>query len=603
MNNYIEILDEKISLPTSGASLSLQNAFFDTENADRGYSLPFNVALSPTMASKFKPLTRLDSVPNYGDLTAKLFLNRQEFETGIFKINKISNNVVDGNFQSEVSQLLANAAEVKIADLMPTFPLDAPSGHWEYFLSLPTPGRGYSLTLNGTTISVTATTSSPFEIPSLVTALNAGVAAVNPNFESTFTDRLVILDPHDQNPQIRSTSPFLTESMSKTYGQSQQEIFLAYISALTTTNAVFRMPRKRNAKIYEKPILAGEYPINPMVWDSGTSTWLAYGSPHSESENWGYTYQPFLTLRYLLFLIRVKFQYDAIEGDFAEWTDVEKLLIDNDTLFDDVKKEFVWDTTTSAFVEKYINRYVNKIEFKKHVPDMTAKDVLTGLCDWLHLTITVKNGRIIFKKKRAQLTKIPHNWTGLQGSDISRNLKKSEGFTLKYKAYDGDALPPLPNYVGGDGKVLIELPLSIPNKMDYAGEMMIQSERPSTSTAGGLRLFFDRGLRGTHWASSNDHLAEDGTTIIGLFSLRFEGDYGIYNVFRKGVDERINDGWVVTRSVLLSTADIFALKESENTRVYIFDAKNGALDGVLKTVDVRLLPDGLGLAKIDVVCV
>ena len=580
--------------------MTFSNPVFDSEYIARAFSFPIQLPLSSRSLLLFNYPNRLDAVPNYATIAAKLWLSSQEYFKGTFDVYKAYNTMVDGNLQNDVRDTLDKAEKIKINTLLETFTMPVTTGKWVFALTFAGTFGGvyYQIVINGHSFGYT--TVSGDTVSTAVINLTNQIHAVFPNITTSRTDALELHDPDGNNPIEYSALLNMSASEATTYGEARQNAFLDFIKTdLITPPDSHRWPRKFNGNLYDgKALTVVANPINYITWN-GTD-WIIRANEFRSSEDWSYTYQPFVRLAHVIEKVRVALGLDAITGDFDEWADVDNIEFDHDVTFDFTRKEKVYDSLSAAWVDKYMNVFANTINLNNLVPDISAKELFKNICEWLRLDMTIEDNRLIFRKNKRVLKGDVRDFSLKINPTHEKDVKKPQGFTLKYKSYDGDTMAPLTDYVSGDGVTIVDVPVSVPNQKVWVYGKMIESNRKASTTVP-FRVFFDRGLNGDYLMSSNDCFEEDGTTLRGLWSMQFDGSHGIVETFRGGIDELVIDGESVTKTVYLTTADLFDLDNWNNSRVYFYDDEGASCQAVIKKIEVKVMQWNLAVARVTFV--
>ena len=513
----IKIEDEWAELmPQTQVDISFKSPVFDADHAARNYSLPHRIAASPVMLTRLKNMHRLDTTVDSKSLIEKIYIDHQFLDEGVFEVEKVTPQYMDGHFANNVRQYVSDLGNTQLYNLLPIIEIPQTlRAHWGFVVDWAQnmAGKFYSMYINGSTISYTAQASDTPLTVSLyfVNKIQAdfGIPANN-----TYS-RIDIFS----NGEIVRLHPWASELQGLhlqadwlSFAQARQQNFTNFIKEC------FDNPRDdisfgfmKNPKFYDNKNLQWVGEINSVYKVIG-SEWVpnknAFIKITEESVatkgHWEYNYVPFVRVRYILKLIAQSLDLADIGGDFDEWIELmSDLVVYNFFALDEVLQEWQFDISNNTEAEKAANVCATKIDLKNHMPDMSARDFLKDFCETFNLYWDIVNGRLFFKKKDNLLTGQPSAiiQSKLVPNSIERSYKKRQGLSLNFKRDESDIAIPISPYSEGDGKTDIVLPSGIlaenflfQARCCYA-EQIGNSGLSKTGNTLALRFMLDKGVQ------------------------------------------------------------------------------------------------------------
>jgi hypothetical protein len=213
------------------------------------------------------------------------------------------------------------------------------------------------------------------------------------------------------------------------------------------------------------------------------------------------------------------------------------------------------------------------------------------------------------------------DWTALATASAKGQRRWRRGYTLRYPNISEDqqllspSLDQLLPRIYGDGWHRYDMPfhscrMSSQGYFPFTDRVKFPIvEQPGSSNEGGLgenpysfRLLFFRGLRLSEAEENYVMASSDATDYAGNptgeLSLELSGPDSLYENNLKGIPELLADGTPITKYIELGIGDITLLRNWSNSRRKIFDP-DGEFVGIIKQIEFKPTPTGIGLAKVD----
>ena len=604
--------------PDTSLTITVHNPLFDQDGAEALYSFPFSLPATPKNRSLLSYANRLDNSSNNTTYTnAVLEIEGIPFDFGVLELDeqKFTSDSIGAVYKNLVPALLEDLDKIQIDEILETVQGTylVPKSVWKFDLTIGAPNT-FAITVGGNVITYTA---APGETAQqIVTGLSNAIDTIFPamSYNPPGNTQLQLESASvNQHPIGFASLVGLSLVSVVTTGQARQTGFHNRVSLINSTPVdthcfpmlywlnFYKGNNRRRYTSLINAALGGNFILNQ-----------AYEEPA-----WETTFVPFVKLPYLFDKILDNTSLVTHwEGYFLD-TDIQKLLIFNnravDELIEDIYEISGFNTT------KFLNGYQNTIDLHRHVPEISARDLLERFIAVFGLWYRITGTTVTFYKKLDQLTSAPVDWTEKSEPDFTATRNKREGFTLEYAETEDiwTSNTQLQELVYGAGKDIIALPFS---SVHFSSQPLLQFpasaklpilNQAGSSTEGGLgdndysfRLFFDRGMQPasngqTYSFATHDYSNYAGSPV-GALSLDLNDPGGIYEQNHKTLLEMNSNGQPVTLTMRLNVADILTLRQWTNSR-RVVKLPNGQVNAVVKSVQFKASVQGIGISLVEVI--
>lgn len=601
--------------------LNIISPLFDRDGAEALFSLPFKLPATATNLQAFGHANRLDNADNTTRYSGALYVDGLPFEpAGVIELDDqaFTSDYIGVVFKNEAPRIFEQLDRLKINDILETIEVpQVTTAHWIFELDPPVaPGNTYSIVINGTNYSYTATTDIEPEVTqSLAIAINADHPGLA---DAGFYEELRLFSVAVNGVTINGTTNLDLISII-TPGLAAQANIQALIEGINLSpDSRVSFPYLYWEKYYKD--LVTNYQLRANPWLNGD--WIS-NEPWPEKFRWQMTIIPFVRLPYVLDRIAAAIPdfFTVHSGFFAPGGDGSGLIFFNNRSLD----LLYYDQYEIEF--KYVNGFKQSINLNQHVPELSGSDLFHRLFDHFALWMRITGTGIEFVKKRDMLAQLPIDWTSMSEPDYTATRRLRRGFTLQYpdlRPEDKNFEPNLPfdgqleDYVYGEGFEKIPLPFGTCKVNDTVvalpGSGILKTacmNQPGSSDEGALgdnkysaRLLFDRGIQESDMGeqyvmASHDNTDQAGATIAAL-SLDLNAPDGLYSLHHKGILDISTDGQPVTLAMRLSIADLLEVRKWTNARRTIV-LPEGQVTAVIKSIRVKARNNGLGISIVEFV--
>lgn len=602
--------------PDAALTLTVHNPLFDPDGAEALYSFPFTLPATPRNLETLSHASRLDSSNNTTTYTnAVLEIEGVPFDNGVLELDeqKFTREGIGAIYRNAVPELLDELEKIKIHEILETVAATylTPKSVWKFDLTI-SPPNTYAITIDGSVITYNAGAGETSA--QIVTGLSANIDAVFPAMSYN--------PPGNTQLQLESAQVNLHPvGLFSLVG-------LSLVSVVTTGQARQTGFQNRVAEVNATPVDSHAWPM--LFWlnfyqGSNRRKFTSYinaavggnfieNQPYADPA-WETTFVPFVKLPYIFARIAANTALVSTWAGYFDDTDIQQLLVFNNRAVD----ELIEDIYEEGDDTKFINGFQLNIDLNRHVPEMTARELLSRFLSAFALWYDYTGTTITFYKKQDQLDDAPIDWTHLTEPGYTATRNRREGFTLDYQETEDQYTDPaqLQPYTYGDGKDDIELPFHTLNMTSRSAYVVAANlklpilNQAGSSTEGGLgdndfsfRLLFDRGMQPasnsqTYRYGSHDYSNYAGSAV-GSLSLDLNDASGLYHQNHKSILKLLSDGQPVTLPMRLGIHHILDARKWENSRRTI-KLEDGHVTAVIKSIQFRATPDGIGISIVEFV--
>jgi hypothetical protein len=390
--------------------------------------------------------------------------------------------------------------------------------------------------------------------------------------------------------------------------QARIENLHAYIDS---NPAPFRFPTVYAPQLYggENPSFSGF--VNWWLNDKYYEMEGYQGDPE-----WEVTYIPYVRLRWLLDQIAAAVGLVEISFDLpaAIVEEIDEMLIDNTYPIDQVVEEYV---VTDGIGPRSRNGFASIIDLANHLPDWSAKELLTRLAQGLNCHFRFEDDRLVFVPNQRQATGEERDWTAYAVQSYFFEPKPSDGVLFSYATAE-ETLPadweedddfalgaaqnpftvtfrPLWNALRPN----LLAPLQSTWRVAYHEEVGTSETFSTRSANSPLRLFVWRGVQqdlegNTYRLGASDRANAAGDEIGELSLIWADGYFALF--WRAWAEFMFTP--IITRTCWLPLPELLRLRDFREPLVRIFH-DNGESVALVRSVQVRISPQGLGAAKVE----
>lgn len=584
-------------------SLTLSSPLFDKDGAERVFSLPFRLPRSPHNESLLEHTGRFDAKRKTNIFSpAVLMVGGAEYENGELIATGGDKDSIEVAFRNIPVMLFEELAKFKINEILETINVGqtGAGGYWQYTMdSYP---QTYSISFDDAGIA-TYTPGGGETIDIATLAFASQINNVVPGIVIGASSGTITLSAAKVNEfQIIQT---VALTLAAQIGEGDDDYtdmaaFIATIMATPDTRVAFPMMSWEGA-------YANKAPHYKKVLNNILDGVLYQNPEYTVDEDWKYGLLPLVRWPYVMSKIETE---AGITFDGAVWEldDIQALLIVNNYTLDYVQRDrYPVSSTLASDDFVYQNSFLQEIDLNDHVPGMTAADFVRAFVGTLALYLRYGDGYVRFLKKKDLVSALPFDWSDYVTRDeYDHVIAVEKGYTLDYtrrsedKYSNGTQLDP---YEFGDGSQDLRIPagtlhtdIAVPATIG-AVRMPHTIQKAETGYLGGkasqypLQFLFDRGLQLTsngaeYPYATNDDKADDGTTSIGDYSLRWSGDKGLYEQWWKGV-AGLEQKPELSIRITIPVGQMYELRKWERAKVRFFHP-NGSVILAIKSVEFAI---------------
>lgn len=591
--------------PDTAVNITLHNPAFDEAGVARIYNFPVKLPLTPHNVALMDHLHRIDSRARASTMPQDIRLGGILWARGVVGFSEVTDKLAEAVFRNRDFDVLAKLQDIKLRELMPVIPI--PQTQRTRYVLTPGGGPNWLITINDVLYTAGGLgVAKPDAMNDLVADINAVyplAASYNPG-----TDEFILSTLADPFVISFSVTSFTLVS-EQTLSDAREKNIQAYITAASAGTAPVAFPMIYAPQFYGSRAFAWRFFINHMI--DGDFLTNGYGIEYG----WDTTYVPFVRLRYALDAIATAAGLDAILFDIDAETanDLNDLLIWNNVTLDNVRLEA--GVTEDSTGEK--NGFLTEINLANHVPDYTAAELIERIRKFFNLHLRYEQNTLYLRKNRDQSSAAPVDWSAISSPAYKRTTAQGSGVTLSFDdTTPAKAFPEHDPYIVGAGENSLVLParplhdrilpvFEVANKRilcaaieDYQGTSEPLDLENEDLT---LRLFFDQGIQFgeddiEYWMASVGTEDYHGDPI-GVLSLAFDGEYGLYPNFWQGWTQYLFSP-TITRVTALSLAQLLDLQDWRLPLVYIYSPHGAALS-IVERVQVKVSTQGIAQASVE----
>lgn len=563
------------------------NPAFDSALVARVFSYPFRLPASPLNLRLLKSGNRLDAQQGQPSADATLWAAGSPFAVGKVTVREASATSIECHFGNPDRELIDLLGSVKIRDLMPS--VDIPqtvTAAWDF--DTPPTGGPMEIVINGTTISYDGTgedgNTAAHGLEAAINAVFSGTAFVSPPTGPSSGGILTLTAGANDPFSVLEVSG-LTLVSSTTVSEAAMQNLLDYIeSTFDTPVDSHSFPVLHHVNLYGDANPEFEDFVN--YWLDGT---FGENVP-MDTKAWEYTWIPYVAVKYVFDAIATELDF-AWTGTLYETGDFAALRILSNYTLDQPRQEYF------SGEQKWINGGAKSFALSKAVPDLTAQEFLSQVCEFFNLYIQRTENTLTLHKRKAQFGTPWEIEQMLPDYNIVR--KEARGVTLRFTADAEDLTGDLDTYVIGAGGTEIETELSplqdrevFNNPATTTWQMCQYFAKTGEDVSNGaastapFRLFFDRGVQQNtdgleYHMSTRGDTNMDGDTI-GDLRLEWDGDTGLYAQLWAGWAE-LADKEQLEMTAVLTVADARRMLRWEDPVVRFYHPE-GTTRAIVKTI-------------------
>lgn len=609
--------------PKASISINVVSPLFDRDRIERAYSFPFTLPTTPTNLKALKHINRIDAEARV-KYSAEVHIHGHFFEAGYLSVTGSTDKEIRAVFQSASINLAETLRSIRLRELDILHEVSS-----EYCPSViigsvyPVPAGSIermALRINEHVFDTHIT-----ELDEMIDQINAvfGPIASEPALGQPFNENLILI----QCPGIEDFRIYFTVEVD------DPSIYVFFL----LTDSDYDSEATRIQADYNTLVGAGgdtmvAFPVMrvPNLYDGKNNNYSGYvnytdtSNQHPNdaaltigADGWPHTLIPLPYASKLLPYLSDAAGLQEIGGPF--WLDKEILQL------------LLWNNRTLDFVvsaEDYIverdpsspkHTYTPIINIAKHLPDISAFELLQYFSNTFCLVARLKLGRLEFTPCRDVLSSPPEDWTHYAEPQYNQQINGLQGYTLDYNRQGDETELPgqLERIDGGqdaqefrpDFYTLFEVAETdredvtrswrIPYITEHGQVMYYDLEDSPT-----LRLLFYRSLQqdseGNNYAMASSGNQDHQGNQNGTYTLSWPGAAGLYEQWWKDYINLVVNGREVTRTFRLPAYKLLDLKRNPLRRIAVYSA-HGAMVGYFKSVRVKAMSNGISLSEVTIV--
>lgn len=600
----LDLVIDNQSVPmddNASVTITALNPALSDDNTGKVYSYPFKLPWSPQLLHLLRHARRFDAIATAQNLSAYIQIANIILTKGFIQTNdasaKSTDKSIDVYFKKDNTAILTRLNDFKLAELCPKIVIPQ-TVKAEYRLKLKNPpiiGQPYFIRINNQELRYVPNSNQPIEIfQHLSDAINIQYPSVSSVYNNQLTGNLELVitlsvdfSPQMERPGMVDLGGFEYIHHSN-YAHAVHRNFMSFFkSCVITPRTDIGFNWIINTEFYQGKNIDYFFPwFNYAFHYDNDPDWTIPENQPSDQESFDRSFIPFFRVSYIFERISEKLGLTAIEyeGDSAIWADLMKLMIDNHTALDNLRKDYFFDSQNSQGVEKWLNCHVPEIDPADHLPDMSAKAFVDAFANGFNLDYDVTDNKtLVFKKKNRvfgqPLWAITDFISGYQ-----RGFKEDKGFQIRLAKIDEELETPISPLTIGEGADIIQLPFS--TLQDSEEWRIVKSRRYGSTLAFGLgkkrfplRFFFDKGLYQNRYLSSG--LSTDNISLLPT------GEKGLYAQFWQGSAELQSKGYPLSIERMMSPQEFHHALTFKNSKVLLM-SDNGHVQAIIKEISTKI---------------
>ena len=611
----IRIESEVLELaPGTSVQITNSSPIFDKDSVDRKFTFPFRIPLTPNNRRIRHHSNRLDAGNKQTSRSAVVRFGGNQLLSGDMVQTSVSDAQEEVAIGTNPLKIWERLGKIKINEILETFNLldGRPAPLWRFTMGFT---GTYTFTIPGTTASATAATFP--DIPAAGASIAAQLNAAHPGLANyNVGSNLLEVDSFFLKDNAFGFTLFSVHNSTLPVAQYRQNAVEAHILSANAT-----------------PIASHCFPL--IQWDNfyGDKNFLFTGLygyhiinnvidgvmlenrdiTHPTELSWDNAIIPCVRIPYILSKIAETLGDYVWDGTVWDDPDFQKLIHVPNLALDELTEEIYGDLD----IHKR-NTFKPEIILNNMVPAMSAAEFITRLCNTFSLYLYPADGVLSFKKKQTPLQVKPINLDGRIGKNFSIEPNTVAGWKLAMATNPNEIhvdATELNSVVTGEGEYEILTSTSMFMVENNFNSPLITFRMPITDQAGRSPIFDTNANKSTmpltllfchelqtdsggdsYIFASHDGIDSNGDTV-GAYSLSPEGEFGLYELWHKGVIEFILAASLKV-TAYLHPGEVQKLTNWESGRIEFYHPE-GKVTAAIKSVDVRATNQGLQPTQLE----
>lgn len=612
----------KIALDKSkNLTIRVSNPAFDKDFVGREFSLPFTIP----EGGNHNITNNENHINNIGNIIEDITVSLAgvPYKNVFFTVLNRTSSQTDGYLNAAINDAITKLEKIYINQILEKIDVGASTFtgiDLRPQTSFPGP-LSYSLTIKEQTFSHTEN-SSINQSTLAATALFNQINTAFPNLCRLVGDH-IIFDDYITNPifdvdnsSISNTITIFTWQTAPVYFEQTYRTFANNAVQLGDDRVCF--PSVYNPGFYDGKNINFRNFINEYVNEFAQNT--INTTIYNGDRN---TIIPFVKEKYIMQRIADVLGFDEIK---VELPDFDQFCLYNVFSNDFGTIDFhdsPFGSPSSLGVKRHMHGYKGEIDLNAHVPELTAKDYILGICMDFDLCAILEGQTLSLVSRKPFYSKKPINYTKYANREYLINIAESKGFTIEYTKDDADKFPIITSHglggvVDGAGEYnaslhFSTLPVEFKEQLGNSATEMPCSNQVGTSSifstngkVTGLRRLLYKGnspfnnSNGVpHYPFATNTNKDSLGNPSGTLSLLIQGNNGIYEVSQKEILKLLVKSQKLKKQLQLPVGQFLNIIFQQEYNAMFYHPKGTAI-GVISELNATFSNKRYGFIDVEV---
>lgn len=580
--------------PDTDVQITASNPILDKDAIERTFSYPFKVPASPNNRRTREHRNRLDAASSAKSQPGSLTFQSQRLVTGLVEQTGFSREQEEIVCVSRPMKIWEALGKIKIHEILETIDVTAgrPAPAWTFGMG--TLGT-YEITIAGEYYARNAASfpGIPAAAALLVADINAdfpGMASYDAGGNALVLDGLLV----DAHPIDSFDTLVLNSRINPAdWHYNNMKLHVTNVNATPVATHCFPVIRWENAYSGK---LTMPYEIANHAYNG---IFLENQTYDTEYDQWQHTIVPCVKVPYILNRIAAALGTHTFSGEVFDDSAIQKAIIPNNYCLDQVIRAQYSDL---LFYKR--NAFKRLIQLGKHVPQMTAAEFISRLCNHFALWLDITEDQLVFQKKQARIAQPANDIANDIDVEYTVSTNRTNGWKLAHLRNPKEELAISGQFTDitvDGGEAVTEIPQSFYMggyflfniaKMPATRQPLLSNvfDTSAANTSMPFTLLFFYGIQTYTPGFTSAYASSDNTngigTYVGPYTLDISGPDGLYERWHKGIIEAsVAD--VVSIAAYLTIGQLQRLLTWSSARVHFYHHE-GSITGLLKTVQASL---------------
>lgn len=582
--------------PDTDVQITASNPILDKDAIERTFSYPFKVPASPNNRRTREHRNRLDAASSAKSQPGSLTFQSQRLVTGLVEQTGFSREQEEIVCVSRPMKIWEALGKIKIHEILETIDVtdgEPPPGWTLEIVAFGT----YRVTIGGEDYNANAANST--QVPAAGLSLQNQINFDFPGLATySVADQRLFIDGVILETIPTGMEGFLNLLLVSHISVSDwhYENMKAHVLAVNATPIashcfpVIRWENPYSGKIY-MPLELANAAYNSVFIDNPYYT--------TEADQWENTVLPIVRVPYILSRIATTLGTHTFSGDVFDDPAIQKATVPNNYCLDQVVRSQKTDLTWAKR-----NSFKTKIIIGKHVPQMTAAEFISRLCNHFALWLDITEDQLVFQKKQTRIAQPANDIANDIDVEYTVSTNRTNGWKLAHLRNPKEELAISGQFTDitvDGGEAVTEIPQSFYMggyflfniaKMPATRQPLLSNvfDTSAANTSMPFTLLFFYGIQTYTPGFTSAYASSDNTngigTYVGPYTLDISGPDGLYERWHKGIIEAsVAD--VVSIAAYLTIGQLQRLLTWSSARVHFYHHE-GSITGLLKTVQASL---------------